>query len=539
MMICTTPFPLASSATILAERLFTGIDEEPEASRWLKELRPVFGHKLIEAWPKLAPKIVECLDSKNVLFTTIDGIRFAIGDGPAGAVTIWIGVRCGELTAERAHDAARSCLALLKEFDITDVDIEFRESLYTRLAGPTLLKAVPDGDATAAIRARFTSALGLSIAPAGERSTVEGTAGFYFAEGGDSDVIYFVAARHVLFPPPKGKLVFPSAVCPENALFLNIDGEAPRRDVLLLSTNKLEEFIVAIQEQIKDLMSEIKQYLLMVDNQRMKGMEANADIIQCLNNSKAAVQALNEFQEVIKKQWMLESNRIIGQVVWSPPITPGVTDCGYTDDFAVVRLDRSKVGNAFMGNVLSLGSGPTAISSADFSAMMYLGPQGNHMKPVFANSDLHLLKLQGPIPEEEMTHPVSLEECLDQDKLKTALRVIKNGSTTGPTIGCATGIFSITRQYFDDGSTQTSKEWAICPGRDKSRVLSSPVFCSAGDSGALVADGCGRMGGLLSGSSGSQLSNATDIAYATPAFYLWSRIQEQLPNAHLNPVIST
>ena len=85
------------------------------------------------------------------------------------------------------------------------------------------------------------------------------------------------------------------------------------------------------------------------------------------------------------------------------------------------------------------------------------------------------------------------------------LVVIKNGSATGVTIGRANSVMSYVRESLDDGSYQTSKEWAILPYDTKSGAFSAP-----GDSGAVIVDGYGRVGGLLTGGSGVMAS--TDIS---------------------------
>lgn len=45
-------------------------------------------------------------------------------------VTIWIGVFPDSTTATAAHHAAQRVLALLQKYQITDVDVNFRDSIY-------------------------------------------------------------------------------------------------------------------------------------------------------------------------------------------------------------------------------------------------------------------------------------------------------------------------------------------------------------------------------------------------------------------------
>jgi hypothetical protein len=111
------------------------------------------------------------------------------------------------------------------------------------------------------------------------------------------------------------------------------------------------------------------------------------------------------------------------------------------------------------------------------------------------------------------------------------LLVVKSGNATGTTIGRANGVFSIVRDYFNDMSVnQTSMEWGIINYDSKSEVFSEP-----GDSGSVIADIRGRIGGMLTGGSGK--TNSSDMTYATPFWWLLGRIRANgFPNAHLNVV---
>lgn len=142
--------------------------------------------------------------------------------------------------------------------------------------------------------------------------------------------------------------------------------------------------------------------------------------------------------------------------------------------------------------------------------------------------DDRLLKLQGLIQEDQMHNP----DTLDNNN-EPCLMVIKNGNATGVTIGRANGLFSFVREYFLNGTHQTSREWAILP-YDTDRK--SGAFSARGDSGSIVADGRGRIGGLITGGAGN--TESVDVTYATPLFWLLPRIKANgFPNAHLNPVM--
>jgi hypothetical protein len=215
----------------------------PEAYRQLKELCPVFGHKLNIVWKDLGPKVCQFLDSQGVRWTTIDVVRFLkVEEGEAvGPVVLWIGVAPETLFSEDAHTSANGCLDLLKEFDITDVEVEYRESTYTRSAGPKFLKPVSDVHPTIDVRGPLTPALGLSIA-AQATPDVEGTGGLYLAEGGDSKKILLITARHVVFPTKEGP----------NVNYTYANTSAPRCKVLLLGTRAFDNLVESIKIRIKD-----------------------------------------------------------------------------------------------------------------------------------------------------------------------------------------------------------------------------------------------------------------------------------------------
>lgn len=69
------------------------------------------------------------------------------------------------------------------------------------------------------------------------------------------------------------------------------------------------------------------------------------------------VEALKRFFLAVVQKWGSPNNRIIGHVLWSPPIGVGVEPDGYTRDLCVVELYKSKFKH-MIGNVLSLGMSP-------------------------------------------------------------------------------------------------------------------------------------------------------------------------------------
>lgn len=331
----------------------TGPDARPEK----KELRPVFEHKLTAFWEVLGWKIRDFLDSVEVRWTTIDVVRFIkVEKGKTiGPVILWIGVTPKTLSGKGAKTAAYGCLDILKVVEITDIEVEFRESVYIESAGPNFLE--PDNARPfAEFCGPLTPALGLSIS-AQATSDTGGTGGLYLAEGGDSKNILLLTARHVLFPT--GKV--------PNTNYARTNKSAPRRNVLL-GTTAFDDLFQPIKDKIKacgevaddyhSQLEESQERLVAVggDDAEMERTMANRDRIQGLldaaNQAKAEIE---EFHADVIKNWSSANQRIIGHVVRSPPITFGGKE-SFTQDYAIVELNSSKFKHAFRGNVIDLGA---------------------------------------------------------------------------------------------------------------------------------------------------------------------------------------
>ncbi len=102
----------------------------PEASQKLKELRPVGNHALMEAWEgNLALKLHTLLDSMKVKWTSTDVVRIGNAGESSAPVILWIGVMPASLSGDDGIVVASKCRELLVESNITDVDVEIRESV--------------------------------------------------------------------------------------------------------------------------------------------------------------------------------------------------------------------------------------------------------------------------------------------------------------------------------------------------------------------------------------------------------------------------
>jgi hypothetical protein len=106
----------------------------PEAYLTAKELRPVGNHEIVDVWDDgLAAKVLALLTSKKVKWTSVDIVRIGYPEKSRPPVIVWIGVMPASLSGDDGVVVARECRELLEEHDITDVDVEIRESIVHQI----------------------------------------------------------------------------------------------------------------------------------------------------------------------------------------------------------------------------------------------------------------------------------------------------------------------------------------------------------------------------------------------------------------------
>ncbi|EMT72117.1 hypothetical protein FOC4_g10003970 [Fusarium odoratissimum] len=108
------------------------------------------------------------------------------------------------------------------------------------------------------------------------------------------------------------------------------------------------------------------------------------------------------------------------------------------------------------------------------------------------------------------------------------LVILKHGRTTGFTVGRANGVHSVLRHAFEIAEEVVSSEWCI--------VGLGNAFSDKGDSGAVVFDLEGRVGGMITAGLRKQdNADGFDVTYATPMQWLLDDIKRhgydvELPN---------
>jgi hypothetical protein len=388
------------------------------------------------------------------------------------------------------------------ENDIDDVEVEIRDSIVTRSAGPKFLSPAFYPNATADLQKPLTTTLGLSIC-AQSTPWAEGTGGFFVSEG---ERLLLLTARHVLFPEDK-----------ENKVFAHERNSQPKQNVMLFGEAAFKKYVTSISSVITSHEIAIRvqgDFLRLQNANPQNTTPARLEAIRvALDDAKQVLDDLNKLLHDVTTHWASPESRVIGHVVFSPSISFGFGNEQYTDDWALIEMDQSKLNKNFLGNAIDLG---TRISPGEFTAMMH---PNIHDPPSFIYPADRLLKFTGTIPDEEMLRPAANEACI---------MVIKSGNATGLTIGRANDICSYARIYPHPG---VSREWAILPFDTK-----SGPFSDVGDSGSVVVDGQGRIGGLLTGGAGAAAS--LDITYATPVTFLLRRLKENGFSANLYPQVA-
>jgi hypothetical protein len=136
-----------------------------------------------------------------------------------------------------------------------------------------------------------------------------------------------------------------------------------------------------------------------------------------------------------------------------------------------------------------------------------------------------LLQAYGVVKDDEIRNPQHLDVYGEK-----CLLVVKNGLTTGTTVGRTNGLESFTRIYSEYDIKQTSIEIAVLP-YDKTHGR----FSDPGDSGSIVLARDGRIVGILTGGAGP--TDETDITYLTPYWWIEQQIKSKYPGCFLYDVV--
>jgi len=120
--------------------------------------------------------------------------------------------------------------------------------------------------------------------------------------------------------------------------------------------------LLSVQNRIETLESNIAALKINVMWQAAKVESGNqqaaaslATSQQELVNEEVVIVEFRQFYATLKRDWSKVNDRIIGHVVWAPPITGLTAPHGYTQDVCVIKLDKERFLPNFKGNAIDLG----------------------------------------------------------------------------------------------------------------------------------------------------------------------------------------
>ena len=462
-------------------------------------------------------------------WTSINPLAYAnAGESkPFCSLTLSIGVKPYSLL----YDAA-VVKEILAGAGFPDIEVVFVESVVTRsVAGPKLLSFDPLFDEVPNLRKPFTTALGLSIAPL-KYPHFEGTAALYFRPSKDDNRTAILTCAHVARPPP---------VCPNTGMTRKNSSQS-REEVVALGNRSYNSAVKAMMGTVGGLVSSIKVWSDVLDRlgEPVQGeshnvTKARQEHVNLVAKARQTIEEANTLHNEVTKHRTTPDQRIIGFVL--EKIEVSVDPHGFTKDWALIELYDQKIDWAtFQGNKIYVGTSfPCLCLHLSSSCLQFyflssaagnlsIADFGNTMYPQPADQDYQypqdgLLQAYDVVQDDEMRKPQHLdvhgEKCL---------LVIKNGSTTGTTVGRTNGLESFTRTYEEYGIKQTSIEIAVfvLPYDKMHRK-----FSDLGDSGSIVLARDGRIVGILTGGAGP--TDETDITYLTPYWWVEKEIKAKYP----------
>jgi hypothetical protein len=172
----------------------------------------------------------------------------------------------------------------------------------------------------------------------------EGTAGFFLTVTGVNKN-FVVTARHILFPRS------------DSTSFEHTNESQARRDVLLLSESSFQRHLLSIEEEIDEQGSIIAD-----QERRIEGIVGREDAASNMarvdaelevKKANARAEVLTEFHRKLSANWATDHSRILGHIIYSPPIVIGAetNQQQYMQDIAIIEIDAKKVKpNDFPGN---------------------------------------------------------------------------------------------------------------------------------------------------------------------------------------------
>jgi hypothetical protein len=329
----------------------------------VKSLHGVYDTPLNGVWETVGPKIVDLITTRKINWSSVDPARFFThatpGEEEKGSlspVVIWVGVSPGSTSSDAAHEVSQEILALLREHEVKDAVVEWREAVLQRLAGPPLMRHVGSTNPTHHVRRFLTALLGIPLATQGmEAEDAQGTLTLWFHEnqgkdGNPSYKVYGVSNCHVLRK--------------NTTVDYEHQGGAPKDFVRVCGVRRFQRGIDEIKKHISDHGIRADFYTREIDG--LEAMENQGEEVvseidanrRYLDGKNEAIRQLEALYDEVSKYWFdMKLRRDIGYVQHAEAIKVDVEGgTRYTSDWGVFLAAEAKVKDWFEGNVIDLGA---------------------------------------------------------------------------------------------------------------------------------------------------------------------------------------
>ena len=515
----------------------------PEEQAFIREPRPVYRPDMAPCWPSTLQRVIGCLNDMGVQFTCITPSGWA-NQGEAELLCpflLSIGVTPHSLSYDGAVAASSPVKEILASCGLPEAEVAFVEMSNKRQAGPPkFLPLDPIKDIVPEHRKPFSSALGLPIARLSS-PYCEGTGALYFRLGGDSKSVALLTCAHVVHPPPPSSYSrctqYSNTIQPEDRMMAL--GAAGYSRVVLDMVNQIAKHT--------DNVDVWNRYL----KQDLPASRCD-EITRAVDGAKSSIKALSVLHSEVTRYRSIHETRSIGWTLYSSPVQSSVQPLGYTEDWGFIRVYPSIIDEkTFLGNKVFVGtfilqSHPIPLNAsscchtelwlivipfpshpssggkftpAELAKLLYPHSQDRAHNQVLDNS---LLQARGVVSAVEISNPTHLDV-----NGRACLVALKNGGTTGTTIGRVNGLESVKRTVSEDGLIEhDSLSIAVL-----SYGEGHGIFTDVGDSGSIVLTREGNILGMVTGGAGS--ADGTDVTWITPFWWLQEQIKKQFPHASL------
>lgn len=249
---------------------------------------------------------------------------------------LWIGVFHDELSSKDAFESAKALLELLRSYDITDIDIEFRESVFRRSVGLPLLKLPSNAEPTSNDNKPYNVSSGQIIASR-KSPDRDGVLGLFLAKGGKSKDILAVTTCQVLFTPDDADIEF-----------VRRHRNGRRKEVVLMGTSVLNELLESLKSESDDRRSLIEAYESQITkleeiaagdvDEDAEDFEAElAETRRLLDKARQEIERYTKFTENMGRCGL----PVVGHVVYSPVTSTGTGPHSFTMDYAVIKIHEN------------------------------------------------------------------------------------------------------------------------------------------------------------------------------------------------------